>query len=328
ALNYMKDDDLDRKFVVIGETEGAATVEYHLRELLSKHRLTRITAWKDETANEHGGRLLTVRARIALATTATSRTGIHDENATRFFETRTDESNAQTGRILEHIAWKMTGEGAEATALEFMIVGRHHSAQRLLRRVKVVIPYAKKIKFPANTMRSRRDYAKFMVLVKTIAFLRQFMHEILRDRDGHEYIEADAEDYRIAYELLVGGVLSSTAGELSAEEREFDRIARAHAASAAKERKLSSLCDATWIRREAREATGWSQKVVRRCIERLLDLELIEITRDVRFGQRHVYRFIDESAPYTDDFSMIPAPAEIAEWCAARKKTGARGRAA
>ncbi|MBN2254945.1 MAG: hypothetical protein JW736_04510, partial [Deltaproteobacteria bacterium] len=90
---------------------------------------------------------------------------------------------------------KEWGEGQVRTQI------LHKNVQRLLPSVNVVIPFAEHIDFPTDSVRSRRDFPRFLDLVKAVALFRQFQKISKRTDDGVSYIEADIEDYRVAFAL-------------------------------------------------------------------------------------------------------------------------------
>ena len=97
------------------------------------------------------------------------------------------------------------------------VTRRHQNAQRLLRPLAVVNPYAPKLTFPANSLRARRDHKKYLGVIKVMAFLHQYQREI-KSLDGEPYIEVTLPDIERANRLC-GEVLGQTLDELSAPGR-------------------------------------------------------------------------------------------------------------
>jgi hypothetical protein len=89
----------------------------------------------------------------------------------------------------------------------------HHNVQRLLEPVEISIPYAKYLNFPAETTRNRRDSKRFIQLIRVVAFLRQ-KQKAYTEIDGEKRIEADLDDYEIAYNLGLK-VISSSLSQMS-----------------------------------------------------------------------------------------------------------------
>ena len=73
---------------------------------------------------------------------------------------------------------------------------------RLLTPRHVVIPFARKIKFPTNPLRVRRDRPRFLALIEASALLHQYQREST-ERNGQVYLVATVEDYAIAREVAM-----------------------------------------------------------------------------------------------------------------------------
>ena len=76
----------------------------------------------------------------------------------------------QTEAIHRMQRFAKTLEGGKLLAQKDDLMKKHHNAQRLLKKVLVVIPYAEKIEFPAGWLRTRRDHQRFLNLIEVIAF--------------------------------------------------------------------------------------------------------------------------------------------------------------
>jgi len=98
------------------------------------------------------------------------------------------------------------------------------NAQRLLRPLDVVIPWAEKLTFPHTSARHRRDLSRFLSMVKLVALLRQYQKETKRDGDM-EYLEADIDnDYAAAYRIMLP-IVAGTLGDLSERCKKVLRVA-------------------------------------------------------------------------------------------------------
>ena len=62
----------------------------------------------------------------------------------------------------------------------------HQNAQRLLKPLAVVNPYAPKLTFPAHTLRARRDHKKYLGLIRSMAFLHQYQREVKTHQEGEK----------------------------------------------------------------------------------------------------------------------------------------------
>jgi hypothetical protein len=85
----------------------------------------------------------------------------------------------------------------------------HQNAQRLLRPLAVLNPYADQLTFLSDKTRTRRDHEKYLTLIDTIALLHQHQRPVqtmLDDGEVVEYVEATVDDIAranvIAHEVL------------------------------------------------------------------------------------------------------------------------------
>jgi hypothetical protein len=85
----------------------------------------------------------------------------------------------------------------------------HQDAQRLLRPLLVVNPYARALTFRDDRTRTRRDHLKYLTLIRTLALLHQHqrpLKRIVHHGERVEYVEVTLEDIavanRLAHEVL------------------------------------------------------------------------------------------------------------------------------
>jgi hypothetical protein len=172
------------------------------------------------------------------------------------------------------------------------VLALHQNAQRLLRPLKVVNPYAQELRFLDDKTRTRRDNEKYLTLMDSIALLRQYQRPLKREtRAGTtvEYVEVTREDVDLA-NTLASQVLGRTLDELPPQTRRFLELMH---------RWVRGVCDHTAIpqhelrftRRSLREATGWSYDQVRIHMERLIGYEYVLVHRGMR-GQQFVYELL------------------------------------
>ncbi|MBM3127364.1 MAG: hypothetical protein FJ009_01870, partial [Chloroflexi bacterium] len=203
SLAYLPPNALQHKFMVVTERNGSEESDYTIRVLQSENVIRVAYATKDPLTGEMRTRESQVNGPMAYTET-TTRPTIHSENATRVFELYLDGTEKQTQRIHEVQRKHATIEGLRSESGKEAVLRRHRNAQRLLEPVKVAIPYADLIKFPADVPRTRRDLPRFLEVIKAIAFLRQKQKPRKTDSDATmdgpiEYIEADLADYDVAY---------------------------------------------------------------------------------------------------------------------------------
>jgi hypothetical protein len=71
----------------------------------------------------------------------------------------------------------------------------------MLKPLRVTIPYAERLSFPSQWLRTRRDNQRFLCLIEVITFLHQHQRERGETSEGKPYVVATVADYRLAYEL-------------------------------------------------------------------------------------------------------------------------------
>ena len=287
ALAYHGEHYLERKLLLLEERVGGEAADYHIRVLQSSHELRQAVVVKDPVSGKMKTQEFLVRGPVAYLETTTD-PRLNHENATRCFEIHLDETEEQTARIQERQRAFRKLEVFRETPGQTTICRRHHNAQRLLRQVKVIIPYVDQLTFPTRWLRTRRDNERFLCLVEAVAFLHQFQREqgTVKGPDGEErpYIEATVEDYRVAYELA-GQVLCETLHELSTAAQ--DLLEHAEALLAEKE-PVKAQSVTSFTRRELRQRTGWPDRRLREAMEELVDMEYLTVLNG---SQGRTYRY-------------------------------------
>ena len=175
------------------------------------------------------------------------------------------------------------------------------NAQRLLAPVEVLNPFAPALTFPSGRTRNRRDHEKYLTLIDAIALL----HQHQRPRGRHEvagrvleYVEVTLDDLALANELAPE-VLGRSLDELPPQTRRLLEHIRALVRTRLAQPGQGAKLAATFARRELREACGWSLTQVRTHLERLVELEYLEL-RHGRLGSSFVYELmIDAETPET-----------------------------
>ena len=165
SLYYLSDADLQHKVLAVVEEEGAERASYALKLLQTEGELTIASTGKDPQT----GRMVTQEyhvegpVMIMLTTTAID---IDEELLNRCIVLSVDESREQTRRIHDlqragaHTRWNETQAGQGA------VLAVHRNAQRLLRPLRVVNPYARQLTFLDDRTRTRRDHMKYLTLIE------------------------------------------------------------------------------------------------------------------------------------------------------------------
>src|SRR3974390_1829930 len=169
----MGETDLKHKVLAIVEEEGALRAAYALKLLQSEGVLTIASTGKDATT----GRLVTHQYRVEgpvilfLTTTAID---LDEELLNRCLVLTVDEDRAQTQAIHRQQREAQTIEGLLARQEREDVLKVHQNAQRLLKPLFVVNPYARELTFLDSRTRTRRDHLKYLTLIRWIALLHQY----------------------------------------------------------------------------------------------------------------------------------------------------------
>jgi hypothetical protein len=232
-----------------------------------------------------------VKGPVALMLTTTS-VDMDFETQNRFLTLTIDESKGMTERILAAQREGETLEGFKKKRLREAVERRHQNAQRLLRPLAVVNPYAPKLVFPARSLRSRRDHKKYLGLIKAIAFLHQYQREV-KTHEDMAYIEVEPSDIERA-NRLGGEVLGRTLDEVSAPGRALLAEIRRMVGDKTQGDPHGEGGEFRFTRREVREACGWSDFQVKTHLGELVELEYLGVVAG-RKGQEYVYELAEES---------------------------------
>lgn len=288
SLFYLGEADLRHKVLAIVEQEGAERASYALKLLQSEGALTIASTGKDAAT----GRLIThayrVEGPVALMLTTTA-IQVDEELLNRCVVLSVDEGREQTRAIHERQRAAQTLEGVLARHERQHLLKLHRDAQRLLRPVLVVNPFAKELSFLDHATRTRRDHLKYLTLIRTIALLHQ--HQRLVKTVEHrgqkvEYVEVTREDIAVANRLC-HEVLGRSLDELPPQTRRLlgliDEMVKAACARLGVEH-----ADFRFTRRAVRERIGWGNTQLKIHLARLVELEYVLVHRG-RQGQGYVY---------------------------------------
>ncbi len=100
--------------------------------------------------------------------------------------------------------YAQTLEGLLASNEKSYVTALHQNAQRLLRPLNVVNPFAAQLTFMSDKTRTPRDHMKYLTLIQSVALLHQYQRESKRvEHRGAvvEYIEVTWEDIALANQL-------------------------------------------------------------------------------------------------------------------------------
>jgi len=286
SLYYLGETNLKHKILAIVEEEGAEKASYALKLLQSEGELTIASTGKDDQ-----GRMKTEEyhvegpVMIFLTTTAVD---IDEELLNRCLVLTVDESREQTKAIHDLQREAETFEGLKRKVERERILTIHRNAQRLLKPLHVVNPFAKQLTFLSDRTRTRRDHVKYLTLIRTIALLHQYQRP-LKEHDGLQYIEVEASDIEAANKIA-HEVLGRSLDELSPQTRRLLILLRAMVDERCEKEKLTpDVC--LFSRRDVRRFSGWTEFQVRTHLTKLQEMEYILPHHGGR-GQSFVYELL------------------------------------
>jgi DNA primase catalytic core len=308
ALNYTP--NLMHKFLIMGEAVHNEVVEHQIRDMLSNKELSRLVTVKDEKTGKMTSEFMVTKAIVSMVLGGTSY-DVNPENASRFFVVNVDETIDQTNRI--H-ALSKNKQSLETSYLKEdvipLIINKHHFAQKLLQPILVVNPFRDLMNFPNTTMRSRRDFVRFIDLLGGVCFLRQYQKE--KKTDGRfTYIECDLMDYEITYNITVESVLPATMSDLPSAAVSLYEDIRQMTSIIAKKNNIRST-DVEFIQREIREFTRLNMDTVKKQLRILVAHEYIQLIGGKTRGTRYSYKLREDKSIDKIDLSMIPTPSQMA----------------
>jgi len=326
ALFYMQEDSLVHKLLAIEEEHGARDASYSIRNIQSSKYLSIAATGKDPATGKLRTEEYKVKGPVALMITTTE-VELDYETANRFVTLTIDESKEMTERILQKQRERQTLAGLLKKVETERITKRHHNAQRLLRPLRVINPFAELLTYPAETLRARRDNMKYLGLILAIAFLHQYQREIKtvqNNGDLLQYIEVTLNDIEKA-NTLAAEILGRTLDELAPPSRLLLKMIREMIEARCKEQGIEPK-NYHFNRRDIREWTRWSDSQIKRHIQQLEDLEYLYSVSGKK-GKEYVYELLypgggEDGKPFLMGLTSIE---ELKKKIAAQKKGDRNG---
>ena len=228
-----------------------------------------------------------------LTTTATD---IDEELMNRCLVLTVDEDREQTRAIHRLQREKRTLQGLVRKEQKQKILDLHRNAQRLLKKLAVVNPYADQLTFLDDRTRTRRDHEKYLTLIDTIALLHQFQRQVKQAHVGGQhidYIEVTLDDIEAA-NRLAHEVLGRSLDELPPQTRRVLAALHGWIEGVTLERQLRRA-DVRFTRSDVRRVTSLSDTQCCIHVERLVALEYVLVHRGTR-GQSFEYELLYDGA--------------------------------
>jgi DNA primase catalytic core len=282
SLFYMGNADLRHKILAIVEEAGAEKASYALKLLQSEGELRIASTGKDP----HTGRMETQEYHVEGPTMIFLTTTSHEldeELQNRCLVLTVDESREQTERIHALQREARTEAGLVRKTRRDELLALHRAAQTLLAPLPVFNPYADRLRFLSDRLRTRRDHEKYLLLIDALAVL--FQHQ--RERKvvaGRECIVATLDDIARA-NALAHDVLGRGLDDLPPQTRRLLGLVQ----------KMESERGAQagpWRRRDLRAFTNWGDTQLKIHLGRLVELEYVLAQRDPAHLQGLVYELL------------------------------------
>ena len=199
AFYYFGKQELKHKVILIEDLDGAENALYPLRELQTKKRIVKTIASKNHKG-ETQTKYLVVEGPVCVAG-CTTKEYIYEDNANRSFLLYLDESPEQDTKIMSYQRKISSGEinfYEQQEIQEFL-----QNTQRILKPIKIINPYAKRLNLPTSVFKPRRTNNHYLQFIEAITFYYQYQREQQTDKEtGEIYIETTLEDIENANALL------------------------------------------------------------------------------------------------------------------------------
>jgi DNA primase len=286
SLFYLGEQSMKHKILAIAEEEGVRQAGYALKVLQSQGELTIASTGKDPATGQLVTQTYRVEGPVMLFLTTTA-IDVDEELLNRCLVLTINESREQTAAIQTRQRASRTLAGLLTKARSDEVLATHRAAQQLLRPLAVVNPFAERLTFASDRVRTRRDHQKYLALIDAIALLHQYQRPIRTAPHGSrtiEYVEVTAGDITLA-NGLAHEVLGRSLDELPPQTRRLlgQIVAYVEAQCQVQALERSVL---RFTRRELREATHWGDTQLKVHLARLEDHEYLVVHRR---GLRHEY---------------------------------------
>ncbi|MFP1727462.1 CHC2 zinc finger domain-containing protein [Lonsdalea quercina] len=279
SLYYLGETSLQHKILAIAEEEGVRQAAYALKLLQSDGELKIASTGKNEQSGELVTREYKVQGPVMLMLTTTA-IDVDEELLNRCLVLTVNESREQTQAIHAMQRHGQTLAGLLQSSEKQYLTRLHQNAQRLLRPLKVVNPYADRLTFLSDKTRARRDHMKYLTLIQSIALLHQYQRTVKRvEHRGAviEYIEVAQSDIALANKLA-HEVLGRTLDEMPPQTRKLLVWLKDWVQETAQSQALKAD-EVRFTRRDIRAALGWGDTQLKIHLSRLLEMEYLLLFR-------------------------------------------------
>jgi DNA primase len=303
SLFYMGETDLKNKILAISEEEGAHNASYALKLLQSEGEVTIASTGKDDSTGNLVTKEYTVQGPVMLFMTTTA-IDIDEELLNRCVVLSVNESREQTQAIHAAQRARRTLQGLQAQLEKERLVELHRNAQRLLKPLRVINPYADQLTFLDDKTRTRRDHEKYLTLIDSIALVHQYQREVKTlQHNGQviEYVEVTLDDIATA-NRLAHEILGRTLDELPPQTRKLLKEIHSCVHRQCQAQDIEQR-DCRFSRKTVRDWTGWGNTQLKVHLKRLEDMEYLLVHRGGR-GQAFDYELLYDAPSDSDNHLM------------------------
>jgi hypothetical protein len=213
GIYYFGQYELRHKLWILEDLDGAEGSLYPLREMMSKQSITKTVPEKDTKNGSFKTTQKTVEGPVCTSG-CTTKEKIYEDNANRCILLYIDHSKEQDIRIIQYQQKQSAGKIDKAGEAKAILVMQN--AQRLLRHVEVINPFAGLINLPQEVFKPRRTMQILLSFIETITFYEQYN----RKTNESGAVISTVEDIELAFDLLKE-TLFRKSDELSGACRNF-----------------------------------------------------------------------------------------------------------
>lgn len=211
SFYYFKQDEIKHKIFLIEDMDGANNVEYPIRELISKKRISKTVTLKDSKGNLRTI-TLTVEGPVSFCA-ATTKEKLYEDNANRCILIYLDNSPEQDKKIMQY--HKEVKAGLVNKAQENKVQQQLSNIQGVLKNYRIINPYAPLIDLPQEVFKPRRTLTLLLSFIESVTNYHQYQ---CQKQDGA--LLTHPSHIQIAFDLLKESLFTKS-DELSATVRAF-----------------------------------------------------------------------------------------------------------
>ena len=177
SFYYYKRDEIKNKIFLIEDMDGVSGVEYPIRELISKKRISKTVTLKDNKGNLRTI-TLTVEGPVTFCG-CTTKEKLYEDNANRCILIYLDNTKEQDEKVMHY--HKELRAGLINKTEEQLIREQLQNMQRLIKSMNVINPYAPLIHLPQEVFKPRRTLSLLLSFIEAITLYHQYQSQKEQD---------------------------------------------------------------------------------------------------------------------------------------------------